>query len=134
MIESKKFLCLCYYDEPAFKSWTPSDHQAVVEACQPHDRALRATGKVVLSSSLAEPHQACVIRGSAAGPEMSPGPYAQTSQPVGAAFIVEAESMDEAVLVAALHPGVNVAQFRGMKGGIEVRELVHVEMSTPKPA
>lgn len=129
MTESKKFLCLCYYDEPAFKAWTPSDQQAVMEACQPHDRALRATGKVVLNASLAEPDEARVILGSATGPAVTKGPYARTDQPVGAAFIVEAADLDEAVRIAALHPGANVTQFRGMKGGIEVRELAHFEVA-----
>jgi hypothetical protein len=66
-----------------------------------------------------------VIRGGARGPVTTMGPYAATREPVGAMFIVDAADMDEAVRIASLHPGVNVAQFRDMKGGIEVRELEH---------
>lgn len=123
MTATKKFLCLCYYDEPAFKMWTPSDLEAVVAACQPHDKALRATGKSSLNASLGEPAKARVIRGGERGTVVTKGPYRETSEPYGAMFLVDAADIDEAVRIASLHPGVNVAQFCSMKGGIEVREL-----------
>jgi hypothetical protein len=125
MTATKKFLCLCYYEEAAFQAWTPSDHEAIGAACEPHDKALRGTGKCSLNASLASPAEARVIRGGERGPVVSKGPYVQTGEPYGAMFIVDAADMDEAVRIASLHPGVNVAQFRNMKGGIEVRELEH---------
>jgi hypothetical protein len=121
---TKKFLCLCYYEAAAFQAWTPEDHAAIGEACAPHDRALRATGKAQLNASLSDPSSARVIRPGASGrPIATEGPYHATPEPVGAVFIVEAQDMDEAVRIASLHPGVNVKQFASMKGGIEVREL-----------
>ncbi len=125
---TKKFLCLCYYEEAAFQAWTPEDLAAVGEACAPHDRALRATGKARFTAALSEPATARVIRPGPNGvPVATDGPYLKTPEPVGAVFIVEALDMDEAVRIASLHPGVNVAQFAKMKGGIEVRALDRVE-------
>jgi hypothetical protein len=134
MTEQKKFLCLCYYEPAAVEAWTPSDQEAVHAACQPHDKALRASGKCLLNSSLSEPDTARVIRGSAAGPVATKGPYAKTNEPVGAVFIVEAPDMDEAVRIASLHPSSNVPQFVNMKGGIEVRALDYFEMPSAKRA
>jgi hypothetical protein len=134
MTELKKFLCLCYYDADEVKTWTPSDQEAVSAACQPHDKALRATGKVLLNSSISEPETARVLRGSAAGPVATEGAYAKTNEPVGAAFIVEAADMDEAVRIASLHPGVNAPKFVNMNGGIEVRALEYFDMPSAKRA
>jgi hypothetical protein len=127
-MKTKAFLCLCTYEEAAFKTWTPADHAAIGEACAPHDQKLRATGKVLINSSLSEPETARVVRPGKNGPVVTNGPYAPTPEPVGAVFIVEAADMDEACRIAALHPGVNVAQLSAMKGGIEVRELGHFEL------
>ena len=124
----KMFLCLCAYEEAVFKSWTPADHAAVVEACTPHDKKLRATGKVLVNTSLSEPETARTIRPGKDGPVVTTGPYAPTPEPFGAIFIVEAADIDEAVRIAALHPGVNAPQFQRMKGGIEVRELAYFEL------
>lgn len=120
MTATKKFLCLCYYNEAEFKSWTPEQQAAIPDACAPHDKALRATGHCFVNASLSEPDTARVIRPSKNGPKVSNGAYARTPEPVGAVFIVEATDMDEAVRIASLHPGANLSEFFGA-GGIEVR-------------
>ena len=130
---TKKYLCLCYYNEAEFKSWTPEQQAAIPEACAPHDRALRATGKCLLNASLSEPETARVIRPSKTGPVVSSGAYARTPEPVGAAFVVEAADMDEAVRIASLHPGANLGEFFG-SGGIEVRAFDYFELRSDKPA
>ena len=130
---SKKFVCLCYYNEAEFKAWTPEQHAAVGDACAPHDKALRATGKCVMNTSLSEPDTARVIRSSDTGIVVSNGAYAPTPEPIGALFIVEAANMDEAVKIAALHPGANVPQFFG-KGAIEVRAFDYFEANGVKDA
>ena len=129
----KFFLCLCYYNEAEFKAWTPEQLAAIPDACAPHDRALRATGRCVMNTSLSDPDKARVIRPSENGPLVSNGAYARTPEPVGAAFIVEAADMDEAVRIASLHPGANLSAFFG-GGGIEVRAFDHFEMRAPEPA
>ena len=123
---TKKFLCLCYYSEAEFKAWTPEQQAAVPDACAPHDKALRATGKCLMNTSLSEPDTARVIRSSANGPVVTNGAYAPTPEPVGAMFIVEAADIDEAVKIASLHPGANLPQFF-RTGGIEVRAFDYFE-------
>jgi hypothetical protein len=130
---NKKFLCLCYYNEAEFKAFTPQQFAAIPEACTPHDRALRASGRCLMNASLSEPNQARVIRPSKRGPVVSNGAYAATPEPVGAAFIVEAADMDEAVRIASLHPGAQLSEFFG-SGAIEVRAFDHFELREAKPA
>jgi hypothetical protein len=123
---TKKFLCLCYYSEAEYKAWTPEQHAAIPDACAPHDKALRASGKCSMNTSLGEQDQARVIRPSKNGPVVSKGAYAPTPEPVGAMFMVEAADMDEAVGIASLHPGAQLSQFF-RTGGIEVRQLEHFD-------
>jgi hypothetical protein len=48
------------------------------------------------------------------------------SEPFGAFFMVEADSVDEAVEVARLHPGTHVGDF--LPGAIEVRPVEMFEL------
>ena len=79
--------------------------------------------------SLGTPDQFKTLRADANGVTLSEGPYAATSEPFGAFFIVEAESIDEAVEIARLHPGTHLGHM--MKGGIEVRPIDQVEQPCP---
>ena len=127
MTAKNKFVCLCYYDTARHKAWTPAEQAAVPAACAPHDRALRESGKVVLTTSLGEPDAARVIRPTADGKVVSSGAYARSDDQLGALFVVEASDLDEAVRIASLHPSANLGKYFG--GGIEVRAFDHFELS-----
>ena len=50
-----KYLCLCYYDTHAFAGLNPSELAAIRPACEPHDAALKATGKLIVQGSHSMP-------------------------------------------------------------------------------
>ncbi|MGC4044758.1 MAG: YciI family protein [Armatimonas sp.] len=52
-------------------------------------------------------------------PTVTDGTFQYTQDQVGTFCVVEAESIDEAVEIAPLHPGAHLGQFFG--SGIEVR-------------
>ena len=117
-----KYLCLCYYDLAKFNALTADDLAEMGRICPPRDQQLRETGRKVADASLAMPDQAKVIRPGADGrPVISEGPYVSTPEPLGAFFIVEAETLDEATEIAAIHPGAHLGHI--IAGGIEVRPL-----------
>jgi hypothetical protein len=120
-----KFLCLCHYDAAKFADCSPDDFARVAEICAPRDAALHASGHLVAVGSLAAPSTYAVIRPGADGPTVTPGPYADTPEPFGAFFILEAESFEQAVEIAKLHPGAHLGRYFG--GGIEVRECESYE-------
>jgi hypothetical protein len=120
-----KYLCLCHYDLEAFGKLGPADFEELGRICAPHDEALKATGKVPLIGSLGMPDSFRTLRADANGVVVTDGPYADTNEPFGAFFIVEADSVDEAVEIARLHPGTHLGHM--MKGGIEVRPIDHFE-------
>jgi hypothetical protein len=120
-----KFLCLCHYDQAKFAAWTPEDLAAVGRICQPHDAALHASGHLVAVGSLADSSGYAVIRPGENGPTVSRGAYATTSEPFGAFFILDADTLEQAIEVASLHPGAHLSRYFG--GGIEVRPCDHFE-------
>ena len=120
-----KFLCLCHYDLEAFGKLGPADFGEIGRICAPHDAALKASGKVSLIGSLGMPDRFKTLRADSGGVSLDDGPYEATNEPFGAFFIVEADSIDEAVEIARLHPGTHLGHV--MKGGIEVRPIDHLE-------
>lgn len=116
-----KYLCLCYYDLAKFTALTPDQLAELGQFCAPRDQELRETGRKLLDASLDMPNDSKVIRPSDHGPVVSDGPYVSTPEPLGAFFIVEAEGLDEASKIAAIHPGAHLGHILG--GGIEVRPI-----------
>jgi hypothetical protein len=120
-----KFLCVCHYDAAAFAKLGPADFAKLGELCAPHDKALKATGKVSLIGSLGMPHQSRTLRADGDSVRVVEGPYAATAEPFGAFFIVEADDIDKAVGIARMHPGAHLGAMFG--GGIEVRPIESLE-------
>jgi hypothetical protein len=75
---------------------------------------LQARGRWVIGDQLAPPRRARAVRMRDGKKIVTDGPFAETKEILGGFDIIEAESLDEAVEIAAGHP---VAEF----GTIEVR-------------
>jgi hypothetical protein len=124
--DAMKFLCLCHYESARFAELKPADFEEIGAICAPHDAALKASGKVELIGALGMPEQSrtlCLENGAVVA---KAGPYAATSEPFGAFFIVEADDIDGAVEIAKLHPGTHLGDKFG-RGGIEVRPIDFIE-------
>jgi hypothetical protein len=114
-----KFLCLCHYDRAKYTTRTPEDFARIRALCAPHDARLHADPHFVAVGSFVDPADYAVIRAGDDGPTVEPGPYAPTPEPFGAFFLIEADSLEQAIEVAKLHPSAQLAHEFG--GGIEVR-------------
>jgi hypothetical protein len=115
-----KYLVLCYYDVKRFEAMSKADLDAMIAICKSHDEEFKATGKVDFVASQSMPKDwKCVRADKDYKPYVTQGPWAQGKEQAGAAFIVDAKDMDEALAVAMKHPGPHVARFCG--GGLEIR-------------
>jgi len=114
-----KYLCLCHYDPARFATLSPEQLAAIPGLCAPHDAALHASGHLVAVGSFAEADGFAVIRPRDGAATVTKGPISDTTEPFGAFFLVEADSLDAAVAIASLHPSANLGEYFG--GGIEVR-------------
>jgi hypothetical protein len=114
-----KYLCLAYYDVPTFEAMTPEQRAALFPKCKPHDDALRATKKLIVSASLGEPVR--TVRTRAGKVSITDGPYVETKEQIGGLFIIEAGDDDEAMEIATKHPAAQMGEELGWV--VEVRPL-----------
>jgi hypothetical protein len=123
-----RYLCLCYYDQKKSDALSKSDMETIGVAWRPHDEALRKSGRLILVGSLALPPSSRTVRSADGRPSITDGPYAETDEPLGAFFMIEAEDMDDAVQVASKHPGAHLGRYFG--GGIELRPIDMLDQPT----
>src|SRR5690606_37131598 len=114
---------------------SPDEVNAIDARCAPHDAALRATGRLREVSGLAHGVAASIRpprAGSGGAPTVTDGPFSEAKEIVGSLWIVEAESLEEAVRITSLHPAANIGAEMGW--GIEVRPIAfHQDFgSTPE--
>lgn len=116
-----KYLGLAYYNPEQFAAMAPDDVQALVSQCPPLDEKMRATGKVLVSASLAEPQDWMTLRPRGGKPQISDGPYTESKEMVGGLFIIEADTREEALRLAAMHPAAMLGEAGGW--GVELIPL-----------
>jgi hypothetical protein len=117
-----KYLGLAYYNPEKFAAMSPEAVDALVGQCPALDETMRATGKVLVAASLSEPAAWTTLRPGAGKAQVSDGPYTESKEMVGGLFVIEAESHDEAVRLASMHPAATV----GEEGGWAV-ELIPID-------
>jgi hypothetical protein len=113
-----KYLLLVCWDAEGMNGQTepdPAENQEEEESF-PWLDDLQARGRWITGDQLAPPRRARSVRVRDGKTVVTDGPFAETKEAVGGFDIVEADSFEEAVEIAAGHP---VAQV----GTIEVRPL-----------
>lgn len=113
-----KYLGLAYYNPEKFAAMAPAEVQALVSQCPPLDEKMQATGKMLVSASLSEPKDWVTLRPRGGKPQISDGPYTESKEMVGGLFIIDAETRDEAVRLAAMHPAATLGEAGGW--GVEL--------------
>lgn len=117
-----KYLGLAYFTPEKFAAMAPDDVKELVSQCPPLDEKMRATGKVVVSASLAYLERWTTLCPRSGKTRVSDGPYTESKEVVGGLFIIDVDSHDEALRIASMHP----AAVLGEKGGWAV-ELIPMD-------
>ena len=108
-----KYLGLAYFTPEKFAGMSPDDVEALVSQCPALDEKMRATGKVLVAASLGDLEGWRTLRPRAGRTQISDGPYTESKEVVGGLFIIEADSLDEALRIAAMHPAANIGEAGG---------------------
>jgi hypothetical protein len=119
-----RFMLLCYDDERAWADAGDGAMQtAMAEAIRlAHD--LHARGQYHLAAPLEPAATARTIRLRQGQRVVTDGPFAETREVLGGFYLIDADSIEEALEVAARHPG---ARF----GSVEVRPIMEIEGLPP---
>jgi len=110
---TKKYLGLAYYTPEAFAAMAPADVKALVSQCPALDEKMRATGKVLVSASLGDLEHWKTLRPRGGKTQVTDGPYIEAKEMVGGLFIIEADSPEEALRIASMHPAATLGEAGG---------------------
>jgi hypothetical protein len=114
-----KYLALIYGDENRWASLGDNERKAMYEQYRAFSQA--AGGKVVDGAETADTKSATTVRVRNGQPQVTDGPAEQLAEPLGGFFLLECDTIDEAVALAQKIPGAAT-------GVVEVRPE-HVEES-----
>ena len=117
-----QYLGLAYFTPDKFAELAPEEVKAIVSQCPALDEQMRATGKVLVSASLGDLEHWRTLRPQSGKTRITDGPYTESKEVVGGLFIIEADSHDEALRIASMHPAAQI----GEEGGWAV-ELIPLE-------
>lgn len=108
-----KYVGLAYFTPEKFAEMTPDEVKALVSQCPALDEKMRATGKMLVSASLGDLEHWRTLRPRGGKTHVTDGPYTESREVVGGLFIIEADSHDEALRIAAMHPAAQIGEACG---------------------
>ncbi len=115
-----KFMLLIYNDGTLLDALPPGQFDADMRDCLSHADELRQHGRLLESQMLEGPSSARSVRVRNGRVTTVDGPYAEAKEVLGGFNLIEAESMEEAVRMAAEFPWVRT-------GCVEVRPVRDIE-------
>jgi hypothetical protein len=108
-----KYLGLAYFSPEKFAAMAPDEIKELVSQCPALDEKMRATSKVLISASLGDLDKWRTLRPRTGETRITDGPYTESKEVVGGLFIIEADSLDEALRIASMHPAATLGEEGG---------------------
>jgi hypothetical protein len=118
------YMLLIYDDEQAWARMPEAERSAIVEEYFAVTHELRNRGVYVGGAPLQPTSAATSVRVRDGEQLVTDGPFAETKEQLGGYFLLETESLDEALECAALLPAARY-------GTIEVRPVIPTRSGTP---
>lgn len=115
-----KFL-LIMHNNPQI--WDALPEEVRDEVMQGHGafmETIKKSGEMISTAALADPSQSAVVRVRGGVPAVTDGPYLEAKEYLGGYYLVECDSRERALELAALIPDAGVEGL-----GIEVRPVVY---------
>lgn len=107
------YVGLAYFNPERFEAMPAEERQALLAQCPALDEQLRATGKLRLSASLGDLDTWRTLRPRNGKTHVSDGPFAEAKEVVGGLFVIEVDSHEDALRIAALHPAATLGEAGG---------------------
>ncbi|GII76934.1 hypothetical protein Sru01_19160 [Sphaerisporangium rufum] len=122
-----KFLLIMHVNPAVWDSLTEEERTAVMEGHGPFLEEITASGELIMTQALADPSQSAVVRVRDDRPVVTDGPYLEAKEYLGGYYLVDCESKERALQLAALIPD---ARIDGL--GVEVRQVMfsHGQLDT----
>ena len=111
-----KYMLLIYADEQA---WTDSEREHCYEESTRLAYDLKAKGQYLAANPLQPVATATSVRVRDGKRLVTDGPFAETREQLGGYFLIEADNLDEAMVVAERIPSAR-------KGTVEIRPVMEI--------
>jgi hypothetical protein len=114
-----RYLCIIYGTDDQTSHLSPHEMDMYLNEHLDYDEQLQARGKLVASEALQPAETATVVRMRRNKLSVTDGPFAETSEQLGGFYLVEADSEEEALQLAAGIPSARFSsvEVRRVKGG-----------------
>lgn len=113
-----KYMLLIYGNEENWSALPEKEWNALIAETDALNRELFESGELVGAWGVGEPVNAKMVRVEDGERIVSDGPYIETKEYLGSFTIVDCDSLERALEIAAKNPSARY-------GGIEVRPLLH---------
>jgi len=114
-----RYMLLCYDDGQAWeKAGETALQQAMEEAVQ-LTHQLKANGQYLVAAPLHSTATATSVRVRDGKRLVTDGPFAETREHLGGFYLIDAKDLDEAIGIAARHPGARL-------GTVEIRPIMEI--------
>ena len=115
-----KYILLCYDDEQYWTQAGAAVHRAAMEEAVQLTHQLDSQGQYLSASPLQPTTTATSVRVRSGKRLVTDGPFAETTEILGGYYLIEVNDLDEAIEIAAKHPGVHV-------GTVEIRPVLELK-------
>lgn len=122
-----KYLCLIYEDEKRFTHMPKPELDSIMSEYRALGESIKKSGQYIAGFQLQATDSATTVRSRNGKVSTTDGPFAETKEQLGGAYLIEAKDLNEAVQVASRIPS---ARF----GSIEVRPIVERNEANAPPA
>jgi hypothetical protein len=114
-----KFLLSIYGNDEVWSSLPPEQLTELIRATDAHNREMTESGELLFACGVAQPVNARKVRRDDAGSTIvSDGPHIETKEYLGSFYIVDCDSLERALELAAAMPSATLTD-------IEVKQIIH---------
>ncbi|GAA2390623.1 YciI family protein [Nonomuraea africana] len=114
-----KFLLIMHSNPQIWDALTEEERTEVMSGHGVFMETVKKSGEMISTAALADPSQSAVVRVRGGVPAVTDGPYLEAKEYLGGYYLVECDSRERALELAALIPDAGVEGL-----GIEVRPVV----------
>ena len=113
-----KYLLAIYGNEDGWNSHPPELMQQLIRETDAHNASLFASGELIGAYGVADQMEAKKVRLADGAAVVTDGPYIEAKEYLGSFYVIDCESLDRAIEIAAEMPAARLT-------AVEIRPLLH---------
>jgi hypothetical protein len=115
-----KFLLIMHVNPELWNALTEDERNEVGAGHGAFIDTITESGEMILTQALADPSQSAVVRVRGGRPVVTDGPYLEAKEHLGGYYLIDCESKERAIELAALIPDAKVDGL-----AVEVRQVMY---------